>query len=313
MGTNSLTNDENSIFLLDDDNISLYYGLVSNKSETEDEEQSIDNIKNVFLDEKEKNKKPKSNISGVETIKFPVTFEWDSGGNNVYVTGNFCNWKQFFLMKKGENGKFILNLNLPKGIYQYKFKVDEIWKFNEKFPTINENGNINNIIDTTNLEINSEYIEWKATRANTSNNENHENSKSKKYLSKSKNNSFVKQKLYSNYIPKKNEFLGKVTHITFKSKSCLNFSKNKIGDNRYIEIQEKNILSDNNSYKKIAIVPNTDIDHLNIKTMKNNNNIMSSVPVRYRRKYTTFVYYKPIGNINSNKNSWWNNILYLWY
>ena len=47
MGTNSLTNDENSIFLLDDDNISLYYGLVSNKSETEDEEQSIDNIKNV--------------------------------------------------------------------------------------------------------------------------------------------------------------------------------------------------------------------------------------------------------------------------
>ena len=30
------------------------------------------------------------------------------------------------------------------------------------------------------LEINSEYIEGKATRANTSNNENHENSKSKK-------------------------------------------------------------------------------------------------------------------------------------
>ena len=293
MGTNSITNDQNSIFLFDDDNISLYYGLITNKSETEEEEQNIDNIKNIFLEEKEKNKKPKSNISGVETLKVPVTFEWDGGGNNVYVTGNFCNWKQFFLMKKDENGKFILNLNLPKGKYQYKFKVDEIWKFNDKFPTINENGNINNIIDTTNLEINYENMEGKATRANTSNNENNENSKSKKYLSKSKNNSFVRQKLYSNYIPKKEEFQRKVTHITFKSKSCLNFSRNKIGDNKYIEIQEKNILSDNNSYKKIAIVPNTDIDHLNIKNRINDNNIISSVPIRYRRKYTTFVYYKP--------------------
>ena len=300
MGTNSITNEQNSIFLFDDDNISLYYGLITNKSETEEEEQNIDNIKNIFLEEKEKNKKPKSNISGVETLKVPVTFEWDGGGNNVYVTGNFCNWKQFFLMKKDENGKFILNLNLPKGKYQYKFKVDEIWKFNDKFPTINENGNINNIIDTTNLEINYENMEGKATRANTSNNENNENSKSKKYLSKSKNNSFVRQKLYSNYIPKKDEFQGKVTHITFKSKSCLNFSKNKIGDNKYIEIQEKNILSDNNSYKKIAIVPNTDIDHLNIKNRINNNNIISSVPIRYRRKYTTFVYYKPIDNKNYN-------------
>ena len=300
MGTNSITNEQNSIFLFDDDNISLYYGLITNKSETEEEEQNIDNIKNIFLEEKEKNKKPKSNISGVETLKVPVTFEWDGGGNNVYVTGNFCNWKQFFLMKKEENGKFILNLNLPKGKYQYKFKVDEIWKFNDKFPTINENGNINNIIDTTNLEITPENIEGKATRANTSNNENNENSKSKKYLSKSKNNSFVRQKLYSNYIPKKEEFQRKVTHITFKSKSCLNFSRNKIGDNKYIEIQEKNILSDNNSYKKIAIVPNTDIDHLNIKNRINNNNIISSVPIRYRRKYTTFVYYKPIDSKNYN-------------
>jgi len=300
MGTNSITNDQNSIFFFDDDNISLYYGLITNKSETEEEEQNIDDIKNIFLEEKEKNKKPKSNISGVETLKVPVTFEWDGGGNNVYVTGNFCNWKQFFLMKKEENGKFILNLNLSKGKYQYKFKVDEIWKFNDKFPTINENGNINNIIDTTNLEINYENMEGKATRANTSNNENNENSKSKKYLSKSKNNSFVRQKLYSNYIPKKDEFQGKVTHITFKSKSCLNFSKNKIGNNKYIEIQEKNILSDNNSYKKIAIVPNTDIDHLNIKNRINNNNIISSVPIRYRRKYTTFVYYKPIDSKNYN-------------
>ena len=299
MGTNSLTSDENNIFLLNDDSISLYYGLFTNKSNSEaDEQQDIDNIQNVFVEEKITNKKPKSKLSGVEALKFPVTFEWDNGGKNVYVTGNFCNWKQFFLMKKEENGKFILNLNLPKGKYQYKFKVDEIWKYNENFPTINENGNINNIIDTSNWEITSENIEGKATRANTSNNENNENNKSRKYLSKSKNNSFIRQKTYSNYIPKKDEIQGKVVHITFKSKSCLNIRKNNIGNDKFMKVHEKNILSDNISYKKIDIVPNTDIDHLNIKNInkqninKNNNNLVLSVPFRYRHKYCTFVYYK---------------------
>ena len=99
MGTNSIKNDNNSIFLLDDDNLSLYYGIISNKSDNEEEEKNIEDINNDILEEKE-NKKPKSNILGVETLKFPVTFEWDNGGNNVYVTGNFCNWKQFFLMKR---------------------------------------------------------------------------------------------------------------------------------------------------------------------------------------------------------------------
>ena len=298
MGTNSFTNDENNIFLLNDDNISLYYDLLTNKSNSEeDEEHNIDNIKNVFLEEK-LTKKPKSKISGGEVLKFPVIFEWDNGGKNVYVTGSFCNWKQFFLMKKEENGKFILNLNLPKGKYQYKFKVDEIWKYNEKFPTINENGNINNIIDTSNFQITSENIEGKTTRANTSNNENNENNKSKKYLSKSKNSSFIRQKTYSCYIPKKDEIQGKVMHITFKSKSCLNIRKNTIGNIKFMNIHEKNILSDNISYKKIDIVPNNDIDHLNVKNINKQNadnkknNLVLSVPFRYRHKYCTLVYYK---------------------
>jgi hypothetical protein len=302
MGTNSITNDDNCIFLLDDDNLSLYYGIISNKSDNEEEEKNIEDINNDIFEEKE-NKKPKSNILGVETLKFPVTFEWDNGGNNVYVTGNFCNWKQFFLMKKGENGKFILNLNLPKGKYQYKFKVDEIWKYNDKFPTINENGNINNIIDTSNWEITSENIEGKVTR-NTSNNENIENSNPKKGLSKCKTNCYLKNKVYSTYIPKKNEFQ-KVVQTNFKSKSCLNFSKNSIGNEKFMKNHEMNILSDNISYKEIDIVPNNDIDHLNIKKEEeiNNNknpNFILSVPFRYRHKYCTFVYYKEKENINNS-------------
>jgi 5'-AMP-activated protein kinase regulatory beta subunit len=42
---------------------------------------------------------------------------------------------------------------LPKGIYYYKFIVDGEWKFSPDDPhTPDENGNINNYIDTTQME-----------------------------------------------------------------------------------------------------------------------------------------------------------------
>ena len=56
-------------------------------------------------------------------------------------------------MKKDSDQNFFLTLNLPKGYHQYKFKVDGEWKFNHKFPTVNDNGNINNYLDTKNFEI----------------------------------------------------------------------------------------------------------------------------------------------------------------
>ena len=138
---------DNSNFTFGDENLSIYYGFQSNKSEDD----SIRKENNNKLEEETIGQKGETNIIPEIKIRIPVTFEWDKGGNNVYVTGNFCNWNQFFLMKKDKKGKFNLKLNLPKGIYQYKFKVDEEWEYNDKFPTCNENGIINNYIDTNNL------------------------------------------------------------------------------------------------------------------------------------------------------------------
>ena len=33
------------------------------------------------------------NQSEQEEQKFPVKFEWKEGGNDVYLTGSFCNWE----------------------------------------------------------------------------------------------------------------------------------------------------------------------------------------------------------------------------
>ena len=109
-------------------------------------EKERNNNKNINKQENEKEKETK-----IEKIK--TLFEWDGGGKLVYLTGSFCDWKQFFKMDKNDNnGKFSLVLDLPRGFHQYKFKIDEKWEFSKYHPKFEENGNINNFIDTTDYQ-----------------------------------------------------------------------------------------------------------------------------------------------------------------
>ena len=79
-------------------------------------------------------------------------FFWDEGGNSIYLTGSFCQWKDFYLMEKNEQGIFYKNLMLPPGFHQYKFKVDNNWAYSKKQPKFEDSsGNVNNFIDTTKL------------------------------------------------------------------------------------------------------------------------------------------------------------------
>lgn len=46
----------------------------------------------------------------LKDFKIPTSFEWDDGGNIVYITGSFSNWTQWFIMNKIDKNKFQLNL-----------------------------------------------------------------------------------------------------------------------------------------------------------------------------------------------------------
>ena len=67
-----------------------------------------------------------------------------------------------------------------------------------------------------------------------------------------------------------------------------------IGKSKYYEPKENNILGDNSSYKKIAVLPVGEINHIH------SNNLIASGArslcssfVRYRNKFITLLYYKP--------------------
>ena len=107
----------------------------------------------VKINDNEENiKKEKEKKSEIKDNKIETKFEWDEGGNIVYVTGSFCEWKEFYLMKKTDETKYSLSLLLPRGFHQYKFKVDDVWTYSKKQPKFEDNGNVNNFIDTTDYD-----------------------------------------------------------------------------------------------------------------------------------------------------------------
>lgn len=98
-------------------------------------------------------KKLKENlITDINTL-----FRWNYEGNEVYVTGTFTGWKDHIKLQQNGN-EFMAILALPKGIHRYKFIVDGEWRFSpDDNNSPDENGNINNIIDTSEYSIQTSF------------------------------------------------------------------------------------------------------------------------------------------------------------
>jgi len=285
--TKELMFKDNSLLSFDTDHLD-YNGIKSSEESLEEDE----NTENIFYEDNNliKNNISNDKINKIEKNKIPVTFEWESDGNSVYLSGSFCNWKQFFLMEKQPNGKHVLTLYLNKGFIQYKYKIDNIWKCNDKFPIIDDNGIKNNYIDTTNWEISFENTEETTTNTETS---------FKQSDNKSINLSLecqIAQKDYTNYIPKSNE-LNVTPKIPQQYMKKIGFENAKISYSSEEEIYN-NLFINNNDYKSIKPIIHERINHLNFKAKNNNvnkvdkNSIVCSIVSRHRLKFTTFVYYK---------------------
>ena len=243
--------------------------------------------------------------------RFPTLFQWDNKGINVYITGSFCDWQQFFLMQKNNDGKFYLTLFLPKGIHQYKFKVDDEWKINDKFPKCQDiNGNINNFIDTRNQEIEfrktengnfplpsgvgigTDFSTEVCSKGGTS------------YTNLSDFDSNIsEEEYYNNIVPIKNELENIPPTIPMQYENAFDIDYNIFQKNlsfkKFYKSSENNILGDNYSYKKIEPLLHQNIGHFHIKDKcfykkKNKYIIISFISNKFREKFSTFVYYKPV-------------------
>ena len=243
-------------------------------------------------------------LSSILKKKEKIKIIWTEGGKEILLTGTFCNWNKFYLMKKNQNDeKFFCILDLPKGFHQFKFKVDGQWKNSSIYPKINNHGNINNYIDNTSSNkenTNESTIESSSISTKNKNIFNHINNKNiiknEKNIKKINIDFSYSKKNYCNYYPKINEMKDSTDKkpYYFQTECYLgvNQIQNKIGNKDDLYLKEDEIYSGNYSYKNIERKDHILLNHLcNIKKDKNNN-IVNSIIFRYRHKNTTFLYYK---------------------
>ena len=265
---------------------------------------------------KKKAKKKKSETE-------PVTFEWDKDEKDttVYLTGSFCNWRQFFIMPKKENNIYSLTLPLPKALHKFKFRINDIFYVNKKFPIIKEDGNNCNYIDTTSKNLSSSKKSncKKKSDSDEDNSDSEKDDKNSDNSSDSSSNSYeeeledeeeiairrrakrikkMKKIKYSQNYPKKMNLNNYAPDVPYSYNYMYNIdviSKQRvIGKKKYYEPKENNMLGDNCSYKKIGVLPAVEINHIHSnETIVSGKRVLCSSFTRYRNKFITFLYYKP--------------------
>lgn len=274
-----------------------------NDNDKNDDNYNKDNKYNDFTEKTEETHADSNNAKNKQSI---YTFIWDEGGENVKLIGSFSNWKQKYEMEKDEKDqiyKFSLPLNNEK--YQYKFIVDGVWKCSKNQETIDDGkGNINNILDLTNNDIQpKEEVKKKNISKKGSKIENKKKAKEKKKKEKKKSFTNTKKekqkkginkKEYGNVYPEfdnltepnHNDIIGKAFNINNQSK------QKKLGNPFYYKFEPINSYSSNKSYLNISTYRHTILNHIIFqKNIKNNIHIKIGIFSRYREKASTFIYY----------------------
>ena len=209
-----------------------------------------------------------------EETLYPIKIEWKEGGSEHLITGNFLNWNIFYsLVFNSETGNYEYNINLPKGNYEFKFIIDGTWRCSKYYPIIRDrNGNANNYIEVNDTTIN-------VTNAKKNNNTNE---------TKIKND-------YNCYCPKVFEMNTDAPYVPFhylhKYNIDYNTRQNVIGKRKYLIYNEKNLLSENNSYKKVLTCPHVNLNHNCLHCKMSRRYFRTCISQRVRHKFLTVVYY----------------------
>ena len=276
--------------------ISSYKGMKSDTSSTKNykTKKKINQEESSSISSSSETKTKEETTISKKDERVPFKFEWKEGGNKVTITGSFLsNWTIFIeMVKNPQTGIFEFNINLPKGIHQFKFVVDNVWKCSNNYPFSNDgSGNMNNVIDLTN------YI----PPDNQEEKKEYESKDKEKEKEKKEKRNKVKNE-YNCYIPNKNEMN---IDAPFIPPHYINFydidyntRQNVIGKKKYLHFFEKDILSENNCYKNILSCPHVNLNHCcnACKIGNDDHYVRASTSQRYKHKLLTIIYYKPKRN-----------------
>ena len=229
------------------------------------------------------------------------TFIYPDKAQNVKLTGSFCDWKiKYDMIKDPNDNKFKLALPLNNEIYQFKFIVDNEWKYSSNYQTQPDNlGNINNCIDLTN------YFKKEENNKKNSKDKlpligNENTPKTKETTSSDKDkeeNKIIKRKesIYDCEYPSDDNIIpmplpNKRYYKSFKLDKYSH--QNSIGNQKYLNYDDKISLSYEASSKPIFLLGHVNLNHLICFKNKKMITAKNCMSFRYREKACTILYYK---------------------
>ena len=259
-----------------------------NNKKIKEEKNKITNKEEIDEDNVSKETKEDSN-----NTKTNYLFTWNEGGNQVKITGSFCDWKIKFDMTKDPNDNiFKCQLPLENKLYQFKFIIDNEWKCSNKYSIKEDNsGNLNNILDLTNYIEKKEEMKKKTSEKKVIKIEK-ENTKETEI---NKNKIKKKESIYSSQYPSNDSIIplplpNKRYYQSFKLDRYSH--QNNIGNKKYYEFFQKYSFSDETSSKPIFLLGHINLNHLISSKNKKMINIKNCMSFRFREKACTFIYYK---------------------
>jgi len=216
-----------------------------------------------------------------------VEFIWKEGGSEIFLTGSFVNWKQWFNLEKRDNQLFSRKIKLPREIHHFKFIVDKDWKTSSFYNRIQDDkGNINNTINLT--------IQTKIQSENKSPSKLKERPKDKD----KKNNIVISNDFCSKIIPERSNFNSEAPSLpgSYFEKFSLNHNSSFVkGKSNFINSDSLNMIYQNSncSGKSILIPSHVNLNHCLVNKTCDIDNIIISHSTRVRHKFVTVLYYKP--------------------
>lgn len=230
--------------------------------------------------DKVNNNEPDSNL--VE-----YTFFWREGGNIVKLVGTFNNWKEQLLMEKDPvENVFKYKLKLKRDKYEYKFIVDNVWKFSRQQGMKGDGkGNTNNFIDLTN---------YKLSKKNIGNNNGVKPVKKVKKIKKKKKEKKPSVDSFNVLLPQKEELNTEAptTQELFLNSFYINEATHQknVGEDKYYKYVDKESFTEEKSYRNLLYSPHVNLNHT-LTYCDNKDILQVGLTYRFRNKDCTMVYY----------------------
>ena len=256
---------------------------IKKENEKDKSSSSLVSIEGEYEADGEIEKSSEKLNNNINNDKVEYTFIWEEKCNLAKVIGSFNNWKDQLLMTYDpKDNLYKYKIELKRDKYEYKFIIDNAWKFSSHQQTKNDGkGNINNFIDLTNYKINTNNAQTTKKVIKIK--------KKKKKIKK-----IEKVESYGVLFPTKDELNTEapITQELYLKSFYINEATNqdKIGNKLFLSDFNTESYTEEKSYRNLLFSPHVNLNHT-MNFCDNKDILQVGLSYRFRNKDCTLVYY----------------------